>query len=168
MVNDEKSDKRTVAFTGHRPNRLGGYRIPNATWTAVTREIRRALEDVNPTEAISGMALGVDQWAAQICIDMNIPFIAAVPFEGQESVWPEESKKTYKNLLDKAQRIVVVCEGKYAAWKMQKRNEWMVDNSDVLIAVWDGESGGTANCVAYAESVGKKIVRISPEASSGC
>jgi uncharacterized phage-like protein YoqJ len=160
-------DNKVVAFTGHRPNKLGGYRIPNPTFTAVTEQIRSALEDLKPTQAISGMALGVDQWAAQICIELDIPFIAAVPFEGQEKVWPEASKKTYQELLDKAERIVVVTPGKYDAWKMQKRNEWMVDHCDVLIAVWNGDLlGGTSNCVAYAKSVGKEIIRITPEAST--
>ena len=151
----------TVAFTGHRPKALGGFNIPNPTYNHVCEQIKQALEELNPAKAISGMALGVDQWAAQICVDMNIPFIAAVPFDGQDTVWPAESKKVYQSLLDKAERIVVVTPGKYDAWKMQKRNEWMVDNCNVLIAVWNGGSiGGTANCVAYATSEGKTIRRI--------
>ena len=39
----------------------------------------------------------------------------------------------------------------------------MVDNSDVLIACWNGTSGGTANCVKYAEKTGNKIYRINPD-----
>ena len=46
---------------------------------------------------------------------------------------------------------------------MQERNEWMVNNCDVLIAVWDGTSGGTANCVKYAESLQLDIRRINPK-----
>jgi hypothetical protein len=38
----------------------------------------------------------------------------------------------------------------------------MVDNSDLLIAVWDGSSGGTSNCVSYATIKGKQIIRIDP------
>ena len=46
---------------------------------------------------------------------------------------------------------------------MQKRNEYMVDLADRVIVVWDGSKGGTANCVKYAENVGKKIIRIEPQ-----
>jgi uncharacterized phage-like protein YoqJ len=46
---------------------------------------------------------------------------------------------------------------------MQKRNEYMVDNSDIVIAVWDGSKGGTYNCVKYAEKLGKKIIVINPK-----
>ena len=41
----------------------------------------------------------------------------------------------------------------------QRRNEFMVDAADVLAAFFDGSPGGTANCVRYANKVGKKVVR---------
>ena len=53
--------------------------------------------------------------------------------------------------------------GGYAAWKMQKRNQFMVDHSNLLIAVWDGSSGGTSNCVAYAKKIGLQIVLFNPK-----
>ncbi len=91
-----------------------------------------------------------------------IPFIAAVPFLGQESCWPKQTKDKYFDLLSKAESKVIVCEGNYAAWKMQKRNQYMVDNSDILIAVYDGTSGGTQNCVNYANTKTKQIIFINP------
>ena len=45
---------------------------------------------------------------------------------------------------------------------MQKRNEYMVDLADKVIAVWNGSTGGTYNCVKYAEKCGKEIIRIVP------
>ncbi|WP_188052008.1 hypothetical protein [Azospirillum sp. Sh1] len=40
---------------------------------------------------------------------------------------------------------------------MNTRNEWMVDHSDRLLALWDGSQGGTANCVRYARGLGRPI-----------
>ena len=31
-----------------------------------------------------------------------------------------------------------------------------------LIAVWDGSSGGTANCIKYAKNMNKNIIHIDP------
>ena len=46
---------------------------------------------------------------------------------------------------------------------MQIRNRWMVDNSDLVLAVFDGKKeGGTWNCVKYAKSKNKEIVVIKP------
>lgn len=153
-----------VAFTGHRPNKLGGYG-PSATQDRVRAKLREVLGGLRPTWGISGMALGVDQWAAEVCVEMQVPFTAAVPFNGQESRWPEDSQRRYRELLAKASDVVVVSDGGYEAWKMQRRNQWMVDNADVLVAVWDGSPGGTANCVKYARDTRgrcKSIVSFDP------
>jgi uncharacterized phage-like protein YoqJ len=151
-----------IAFTGHRPNKLGGYISPNPIQQWVCWCIEDELSGRNGITVISGMALGVDQWAARIAVKLGIPFIAAVPFKGQESAWPLTSRRTYHKLLKKAAQVVIVSDGEYSAQKMQIRNEWMVDNCDVLVAVWDGTPGGTGNCVRYAEKQGKNIIRINP------
>jgi uncharacterized phage-like protein YoqJ len=45
---------------------------------------------------------------------------------------------------------------------MQKRNEWMVDHADAVIAVWDGSPSGTANCIGYARKKRRPILVIDP------
>lgn len=108
------------------------------------------------------MALGVDQDFAFVCTEMKIPWVAAIPFVGQESQWPRTSQEFYKELLSYAYCTFVVTGGGYSPHKMQRRNQWMVDNCDLLVAVWDGTNGGTGNCVEYAQSVNREIYRISP------
>lgn len=156
-----------VSFSGHRPNKLSyngqsGYKDnPLTLW--IYQQVKEKLQELKPEKSISGMALGIDSIAAKVCIELGIPFIAAVPFIGQELAWPAESQKSYKELLNKAERIHIVCSGGYAAWKMQRRNEWMCDNSDILLAVHNGDkSGGTFNCISYARSKNKQIIIINP------
>jgi uncharacterized phage-like protein YoqJ len=151
-----------VAFTGHRPDKLGGYTLPNPIYIKVCREIDKALEELKPEKVISGMALGIDQWAAAIAYKKGIPFLAAIPFEGQEGKWPAESQRTFRLLRRLASEEIIVCPGGYAASKMQVRNQWMVDQCDRLIAVWDGSTGGTGNCVEYAKSINREIYHIDP------
>lgn len=106
---------------------------------------------------LTGMALGWDQAVARACVFWNVPFVAVVPFTGQESRWPLSSQRAYRSLISSACRVVVVSEGGFSADKMMKRNRWMVDNSDRLLALlgrW--ETGGTWNCVKYANKVGRE------------
>jgi len=152
----------TAAFTGHRYDKIGGYKLPNPTYIYVCQQIEKTLKELNPQKVISGMALGVDQIAAYISIKLNIPLVAAIPFEGQEKAWPSQSQKTYNMLLSKTSEKVIVCDGGYAANKMQIRNQWMVDNCDILIACFDGSPGGTANCIKYAQSINRDIIYIDP------
>jgi len=151
-----------VAFTGHRPDKLGSYTLPNPAYLYVCRELERILKELGPEKAISGMAQGFDLYAANVCINLGIPFIAAVPFIGQENIWPEKSKRQYHALLEKAAEVHVVCEGGYAAWKLQKRNEWMTLNSNIVISCWDGSPGGTKNCVDFCSKIGRERINIDP------
>lgn len=139
-----------VGATGHRPEKIGGYDFyaPLRVW--IRNQIKQALIDLEATHGISGMALGVDQDFAYVCIELAIPFTAAIPFVGQEDTWPKHSQDWFEWLLIRAADVVIVSPGEYTAAKMQVRNEWMVDNSDKMIAVWDGSEGGTRNCVNYA------------------
>jgi uncharacterized phage-like protein YoqJ len=150
-----------VAFTGHRPGPLFSFDRNDPRRLAIKASLAKVLGQLErPLTAISGMALGFDQDAADVCVEMSIPFVAAIPFAGQEKIWPLAARKHYETLLSKATEVIVVCQGGYAPFKMQKRNEFLVDKSDALIACWDGSDGGTGNCVKYAEKVSREIHRL--------
>jgi len=152
-----------ISITGHRPADLGGYEIPNPVYDNVRKLLTEKFKELNPQMVISGMALGADQWAAYVAIELCIPFTAAVPCDNQDSRWPADSRKQYQELLGLAAKVVVVSPGPYAAYKMHKRSQWMVDNSDVLVAIWTGKQhGGTFSCVQYAKSQNKDIHIINP------
>lgn len=51
----------------------------------------------------------------------------------------------------------------YKPYLMQARNKYMVDYVDILIGVWNGSRGGTANCIEYADKIGKPVLIIYPE-----
>jgi uncharacterized phage-like protein YoqJ len=146
-----------IAGTGHRPdklvpgNRQAGY--TNATLAALIGLAEKELDLLQPGEVISGVALGWDTALAIAAIRRGIPLTCAVPFEGQESRWPQESQDRYNKILSKAKAVVVVSEGGYSAQSMQVRNEWMTDRAQKLLALWNGTPGGTRNCLDYAEKV---------------
>jgi uncharacterized phage-like protein YoqJ len=153
-----------IAITGSRPTKIGGYKLPNPTYNKICREIERLLSEMKPEKCLSGMALGADQYFASVCLKLRIPLVACIPFEGQEMAWPEASQKTYRLLRKLASEEVIVSDGGYAAYKMQIRNEYLVDHCDKLIAVFNqaDPSGGTFNCIKYAQSVGREIIFIDP------
>jgi uncharacterized phage-like protein YoqJ len=147
-----------MAGTGHRPDKLGGY--SERVFNRLVDLAVAAIKHYQPTKIISGMALGWDMALARGAVVANIPFVAAVPFDGQEKMWPEESQNLYNQLIAKCESLEIVSPGSYAASKMQRRNQWMVDHCTTVLALWDGSSGGTGNCVAYAKKVGRPIVNL--------
>ena len=153
-----------IAGTGHRPDKLGGYSVE--VYEAVFEVALGYLRQTKPESVISGMALGWDQALAEAALMLHIPFDAYIPFEGQERKWPVKSQRFYRALMANA-RTVVNCgnDDNYASWKMQVRNERMVDaldqEGDRLVALWNGdEHGGTFNCIQYAKTKDVRIVNL--------
>jgi uncharacterized phage-like protein YoqJ len=113
------------------------------------------------------MAVGVDIWAAIAVLEAKLAnperatLQLAIPFVGQYSNWPLASQRQYMDIYRQADTIHYVDEDGYAAWKLLNRNKWMVDNTDMVVAVWNGdEDGGTAHCVKYAQRKNKEIDNI--------
>jgi uncharacterized phage-like protein YoqJ len=150
-----------ASTTGHRPDKLGGYAPnpigENAFWSAW-----RALDHLQPKKVRIGMALGWDQLVAWACLDLGIPYTACIPFKTQAQLWSKEQQLHYRELLYRAEDRIVVCPGGYSPYKMQVRNVYMVDNSDYLIACWNGSDGGTKNAVDYARVKEKDILILNP------
>ncbi len=110
------------------------------------------------------MALGADTLFSLIGLERNLPILACIPFKGQEKIWPKQSKDLYYKILGNPLVTTrVVCEGGYAAWKMQRRNEFMSDECDKAIAIYDGSGGGTQNCIEYLNKIRKDVLRINPK-----
>ena len=146
-----------VAVTGHRPPQLGGYKIPNPIYDQVVFGLAAAFEKFKPSIVMTGMALGTDQWAAEVCVNMGIPFAAIIPFNGQEKIWPPQSQAKYHWLLQQAHTRILISSGGFTPSAMQKRNEYMINNCHQVVAAFNGSSGGTANCLAYAFKMGKPV-----------
>ena len=150
-----------LAATGHRSGTLGGYGAE--LQTRLVCLARAYLQTAgNPRAVISGMALGWDTAWALAALDLGIPLIAAVPFDGQERRWPNEARRQYQSILSRASRVRVVSPGPYASWKFERRDHWMVDHADWIVALWNGSASGTARCVAYARQTGKPLDNIWP------
>ena len=142
---------KTACGSGHRPDKLGGY--DKAAQRIVYHTALYALLDSNPKWIISGMALGWDQALAYAAVQLGIPFVAAIPFEGMENKWVESSRNFYNKLRSLAKKEIIVSEGEYSAEKMQLRNVWMADHCQFAIVLWDGSSGGTGNFIKYAQEI---------------
>lgn len=152
-----------IAGTAHRPQGLTTKRsvmYSNALVNALSEFFMPYLRQLKPDAVITGGALGGDTGLAVAALRYGAPLVVAVPFYGQESKWGAKSQDLYYRILDRAKLVVYVEQGPYEAWKMQSRNEWMVKKSDLLLALWSGSSGGTANCIHYAEKVGRQVMNL--------
>ena len=154
-LNEEETRLKTCAFTGHRPEKLNAE--PAVIKRALTLEIDIAIAD-GVTEFITGMARGVDLWAAELVLERRksnacISLFCAVPYEGFEQKWALSWQNLYHDVLSESNGVKIF-EKHFSYSSFQTRNRWMVDHSSRVIAVYNGEKGGTKNTLDYARKIG--------------
>lgn len=144
--------KHRCCFTGHRPDKL------NITEEELRRlletEIRRAIAR-GFTTFITGMAMGTDLVAAEIVLrlreqNQRLKLICALPHPGFGLHWGGGWTERFQRVLAQADLERTICPSfSYASY--QARNEWMCRHSNLVIAVFNGERGGTKNTLDYAQ-----------------
>ncbi|MDY6367632.1 MAG: SLOG family protein [Clostridia bacterium] len=150
FINSAKS----CCFTGHRIL----YKDFNK------RKVEKIIKDLinkNYDTFLVGMAIGFDTECAKILIELkkeyNIKIIACIPCKNQSARFNKAQKEEYNNLLEKVDERVILSE-EYTPTCMKNRNEFMVNNSSVVVAYLKKDFGGTNQTVNYAEKNFKKII----------
>jgi uncharacterized phage-like protein YoqJ len=140
-----------LLISGHREHKLvsNGYDI---NWIQICiEEILVEIHFLKPL-CYSGMASGVDLYFCNACKELNLPYIACIPFDGQEETMVGLIRSKREELLAGAVEIKKV------------KNSWMVEHCDTAIVVWDGNKGGTANVVQQLVEGKKNFYWINPVA----
>lgn len=146
-----KDRKKCCCFTGHRPYKLG--MSEEKAKELLSDAIDMAIEKGYKT-FISGMAQGIDMWAAEIVLNKRqqnpeILLVCVSPYKGMESKWGNADKEKYNSIMEQADEVRYLCEH-YTSYCFHARNNWMVNHSSMVIAAYNDEDGGTKNTIKYA------------------
>lgn len=146
--------------TGHRPQDLTEHQIEfsKRALLGIGKQLKR---DHGTVEAISGMALGSDIWWAQIALKIGLDLAAYIPFETQKSRWSQTDQQLWTNLRSRAVREIV-CGDSFAYKWLFVRNDRMIADSDLAIAVFDPTrtTGGTYDSVRKIRKLGKPMILV--------
>jgi uncharacterized phage-like protein YoqJ len=142
----------TVCVTGHRDIQSRKFEYVRQS---ITREVENAVAD-GYTRFITGFADGADMLFAETVAELKtriagLTLEAAIPFRGRLE------RLNGTPLLLACDAVVVVSESYYGGC-FAKRNLYMVEQSERIIAVYDGrERGGTYKTIALARTKGKDL-----------
>ena len=161
MPSESEMRLHRCCFTGHRPEKL--RRPEREIRGELECAIRRAISD-GFTVFITGMARCVDLDAGEIVLQLRaegfpIRLICASPYPGFECSWSNAWQQRYNTVLSGADLIRYICPG-YNRGCFQQRNEWMVNHSARVIAVFNGQPSGTKNTIDYAQRQGVPVTQI--------
>lgn len=152
--------------TGHRPKGFPfPYKCTSTAYKSYQQAVKSKVAELVArgfTVFVVGMAQGADMDFAEAVLAQRqkgaeIVLEAAIPCPDQTKGWGIKEKMRYKAILKKCAEKTLVSDTYHNAC-MQKRNMYMVDRSDLVIAIWNGERhGGTWNTISYAKKQGKPI-----------
>src|SRR5260221_8933388 len=115
--------------------------------------------------AHSALALGADQLFIRTASELGIPVEVIIPCAKYAEIFPSsEARDEYHRLLSCSQNVHRLpfedcSEDAYLA-----AGHWIVDQSDLVILVWNGYpaagKGGTADIASYSRLVGRPFVHV--------
>ena len=150
---------KTCCITGHR--KIKDSQIDHIK-ESLYNEIQMAIED-GYTCFMTGFAEGVDQYFADSVIEFkkeytNLKLIAVIPYRNRLNSLAK--KEHTKAILDACSDMIVIGE-EYEPDVYYRRNHYMIENSDRIIAVYDGRgNGGTFMTIQFAHSLKKELRKI--------
>lgn len=138
MATETEMRLHRCCFTGHRPEKL--QRSEKEIRADLEYEIRKAVRD-GLNVFISGMARGVDIAAAEIVLQLReegypVRLICASSYPGFENNWSIVWQTRYGAVIAKAD-LVRYIRPQYSKGCFQIRNEWLVNHSARVIAVFN-------------------------------
>ena len=165
-----KGRQTACAFTGYRPQKLPWQENEADPRCADLKcRLRRAIEEACREEMehfICGMAQGCDLYFGELVLEVKqewpeITLEAAVPCPTQTDGWSAPEQARWRRLLERCDYETMV-QDHYSPGCMMCRNRYMVDHAAMLIAVYDGQGGGTRRTVEYALRRGVPVVCVPP------
>lgn len=165
--------QQTCCFTGHRPEGLP-FKTDESHPDCVelkeriSQEIERLITEEGVRHFISGMAVGTDLIAAELVLELKkkyplITLESAIPYEEQAIKWTQAQREQYYKIAGQCDESVTL-QNTYTRDCMKKRNQYMVEHSGYVLAVWTGAPrSGTGQTVSYAGSLGRQITIINPK-----
>nr|WSY54246.1 hypothetical protein OG999_31705 [Streptomyces sp. NBC_00886] len=147
-----------IGVTGHRE-------IPASVLECVSTGILDEFKSQavgGPVEAFSALAAGADQLFADLALQSGVPVTAVIPgMDYERHLGAQESRAAFRRLLHACSARVDLPVERTPEEAYAAVGRWIVDHSDRVVAVWDGEPargpGGTGDIVAYASRMGVPV-----------
>ena len=173
-INIKELNSHIACATEHRGQKLPwGFNEKDKRCKAMKKDLKNKVEFAINRDYhtfLCGMALGFDLIFAETILKLkrkypHIKLIGAIPWSGQSLSWSDEQQKRYNKIIAKLDGICCLYDN-YNRFCLHERNRYMVNNSSLIFALFDGQPGGTKTTLEYAKKQGLEILLIDYDKNS--
>jgi len=113
---------------------------------------------------VSSVAEGADLLFAESCLQLGIPLQVLLPFPREDFLknFDPAARARSERVMQKAVSVEVTGDPAFPEQRYYECGIEMVQRSQLIVALWDGESarglGGTAEIVSFASTMGRPVV----------
>lgn len=153
--------RQKVGVTGHQV-------LPAAAIDFLRSKLEMWFVDAHETGVVCSLATGVDTLVAEFLMDRGASLSVVVPCDNYDSTFDAaESRRKYQALLARANDVQTLNFREPSEEAFMAAGIAVAELSDWLVAVWDGAParglGGTADVVAHARQIGRRVSVVWPE-----
>ena len=166
--------RRSAALTGYRPNKMPfGYDLSHPYAIRLRANLKTEFDNfiqAGYCRFVTGGALGCDLMAAEVILELIEEYAGkkklmhhlCLPCYDHDAKWRTEERQRLQKIIANSS-AGYISDRPYFNGCMQIRNEYMVNTCGTLVAVYDGQRGGTHNTLEYAKKMGRHVIIINPK-----
>lgn len=149
-----------IGLSGHQD-------LPAEAKAFVSREIATVVSNESHVVGVSSLAAGADQLFASLVLQHGGRLHIVIPSDGYEQTFSDQvDRDQFRSLLERATTVEKLSYPEPSEEAFLAAGRSVVENSDLLLAVWDGQpakgKGGTADIVEHARNRGLTVKVIWP------
>lgn len=172
MIFTKRMNKEiTCCFSGPGTKGLpydiaGDNRCANGLKRTMGEQLENMVRSFHVTRFLSGVDLGTEQYACEMILDLKkeysrVRLECVIPYELQAAHWTERQRDRYYSIIERCDKETGI-QSHYTSDCRKNKDEYMLRQSDFLLAVWDGKRRRTATVVSAARARGLRVITINP------
>ena len=162
MIAGDSRMSLRIGIVGHRKLASGEMAFVARASEEILQQVRSEHEDVI---AVSAIAEGADTLFAEAAISLGVPLELVRPFDAYPSDFVgRSSRERYNRLRASARNEIQLKYPVRSDAAYEAAMAWVVQNSNLLVAVWDGRAakgpGGTGHAVERAMRLNRDWIHL--------
>ena len=124
-------DNNVITIVGPRLQDLAGFDNKDVN-NAICQLIVKTLEKHPKSTLLTSANTGIEMWAAEAALQLNMPIELVIPCDNFQSKWPAAIRKIYDNIYQEASNRKVLSSEPWSGKLMFAKEKYMCEQANLI------------------------------------